>query len=207
MTEKLRLGVFGGSFDPVHLGHLKAAESAKSSLQLNKVLFVPAGHQWQKTGSASSADRLAMLQLALNGHKGLEVSTVDIDRDGPTYTVDTLQDLAEAYPQSELFFLLGTDAFAGLDTWHRADELFKFATLVVINRPGVPVSVPRVAEGKPSGYLVLDLPTIDLSSTEFRQKYGLDLDCSGLLDPDVLTYIREHGLYREHQDHDRQTAN
>lgn len=192
MTERRKLGVFGGSFDPVHLGHIRAAVLAKAAVGLDEVVFVPAGNQWQKETHTPASHRLAMLQMAVASIQGFSVSTVDVDRGGPTFSFDTITDLVAQYPLTDIYFLVGTDAFAGMDSWHRADELFELANFVVITRPGSQLSVPKVAKGR---FRVIEVPALDLSSTEFRKKFGLGLDCSDLVPEPVLTYIRENRLY------------
>lgn len=186
------IGVFGGSFDPVHNGHLRVAEACFSALNLQKVIFVPAGDQWQKSGATPKQHRLQMLKLATDGDPRFEVSTVDIDREGPTYSYDTLTDLGSIYPDNRLFFILGSDALAGIESWHRASEVLELAQFVVVERPGTAVQVPALAKGR---VLELSVDALDLSSTEFRQKHGDALDCSGLVPPLVLSYIEANNLY------------
>jgi len=197
------IGVFGGSFDPVHLGHIRAAELAQAALNLHEVVFVPAGNQWQKQSQTAGFHRLAMLKLALAEKPDFRISEIDLNRTGPTYSFDTVSELAALRPNAKLFFLLGTDAFAGLDSWHRADELLDLATFVVMSRPGTELKVPDVARGR---FQVLDVPTLDLSSTAFREKYGLGLGYESQVPASVLTYIRENRLYTGLLGHERSAA-
>lgn len=194
MSAGSSIGVFGGSFDPVHNGHIRAAEAAYKALELDRLIFVPAGNQWQKTASVTAQNRLEMVRLALADHPEFEVSTVDIDRRGETYTVDTLAELQRDNPGSKLFFILGTDALAGIETWHRADEVLNLAQFVVITRPGSKLVVPEIARGR---VWELAIDALDLSSTEFRKQYAADADCSSLVAGSVLRYIKENHLYKE----------
>lgn len=189
-----RIGVFGGSFDPVHNGHLVAAKAVAKAINLDRVVFVPAGLQWQKQSSTSGTDRLAMVRLAITGIAGFEVSDVDILRDGPTYTFDTLTEFREANPGAELFFILGTDAMAGLESWKNAALLLDLATFVVVTRPGSSLQVPEWASGR---VMVQEIEALDLSSTEFRERYVAGQDCTDLVPPAVLDYIETHQLYKE----------
>ena len=189
-----RIGVFGGSFDPVHNGHLVAAKAVAKAINLDRVVFVPAGLQWQKQSSTSGTDRLAMVRLAITGIAGFEVSDIDILRDGPTYTFDTLTEFREANPGAELFFILGTDAMAGLESWKNAASLLDLATFVVVTRPGSILQVPEWASGR---VMVQEIEALDLSSTEFRERYLAGQDCTDLVPPAVLDYIETHQLYKE----------
>ena len=189
-----RIGVFGGSFDPVHNGHLVAAKAVAKAINLDRVVFVPAGLQWQKQSSTSGTDRLAMVRLAITGIAGFEVSDVDILRDGPTYTFDTLTEFREANPGAELFFILGTDAMAGLESWKYAASLLDLANFVVVTRPGSILQVPEWASGR---VMVQEIEALDLSSTEFRERYLAGQDCTDLVPPAVLDYIETHQLYKE----------
>ena len=199
MTESRSIGVFGGSYDPVHNGHIRAAELVQKALELDLVLFVPAAVQWQKSSTTSSADRLAMLRLAIAGHPGFEVSDADIVRGGNTYTIDTLQDLQAHHTGDKLFFILGSDALAGIESWKNADEVLNLAQFVVVSRPGTAITIPDLARGR---VWSLEIPALDISSTEFREKFGLGTDYEALLPVRVLTYIREHNLYSEKREDD-----
>ena len=178
----------------MHNGHLVAAKAVAQALGLDHVIFVPAGNQWQKQGSATATDRLAMVQLATQVDQQFEVSDVDVARGGATYTVDTLIDLQRQYPAAELFFILGTDALAGLDTWKSPEKVLDLAQFVVVTRPGSMLSLPDVAKGK---VMVQEIAALNLSSTEFRIRYAKGEDCSSLVPATVLSYIQAHGLYKE----------
>jgi nicotinate-nucleotide adenylyltransferase len=198
----MRLGVFGGTFDPVHLGHLASAEEAAYRLCLPQVLFVPAQHQPLKGAAprASAADRLAMLRLAVADNPCFDVSTAELDRPAPSYTVDTLRALRAAHgPACELYFLLGVDAANTLADWREPAELLRLARLVVMTRSDVrqpdwavlralaPDAAQRVA--------LLAVPDIDLSSSDLRRRVAAGEPIRYQVPEPVRAYIEEHGLY------------
>lgn len=188
----MKIGVFGGSFDPVHVGHLVAAEHARNELGLDQVRFVPAGQQPLKVeGHGAAAEhRLAMLARAIRGHPGFVLDRSEIDRPGPSYTIDTLRALRTAHPQDQLFFIVGADAARDLAQWREADRLPELATVVVVTRPGA--SAPRhraVAR-------VLEIPAVDVSATGIRDAVRRGDPISHLVPPGVDQYITAHGLYR-----------
>lgn len=182
-----RLGVFGGTFDPIHVGHLTAAGAARYQLGLDRVLLVVAGDPWQKHDAvvASADDRFAMVAAACAGIEGLEASRLELDRPGPTYTIDTLEALAA--PDRELFLVLGADAAAGLDSWVRADAVRATATLAVVAREG-----DRPA---PAGALTVTMPRLDVSSTDLRRRIANGEPVDFLVPAPALTVIRARGLY------------
>lgn len=187
------VGVLGGTFDPVHLGHLAEAVAARDSLSLDLVLLVPA-RPWQKAAVADEADRLVMTELASADAAGLDVSRVDLDREGPTYTVDTMRDLREQFGAGTSFhFILGADALAGVPTWHRAEQLASLTRFAVLNRPGVDVAIPEVLHGAVD---VVDMQPIDISSTQVRRRVSAGESIDGLVPEAVAAYIRDRGLYR-----------
>jgi nicotinate-nucleotide adenylyltransferase len=188
-----RIGVLGGSFDPIHNGHLVAAAEVAEKLQLNKVLFVPAGQQWQKSSQTSAADRLEMVRLAIDSNPVFAVSTVDVERSGPTYTVDTLRDLQVLNPDAELVFIGGADAISGLDTWQSAEQLGELAHFVAVTRPGFEFRLPQAANGNIE---TLEIPALDISSTEVRKRIADGLSLEGLVPDAVYSYIQAHNLYR-----------
>jgi nicotinate-nucleotide adenylyltransferase len=188
--------VFGGTFDPPHIGHLAAAVNARHGANLDRVLLVVANEPWQKTGLRTISpadDRFAMVEAAVEGVEGLEASDLEIRRGGPSYTIDTLEELKEEDPDRELFLILGSDAAAGLDTWERGEHLHDLATIVVVERPG--------AEGvrPPAGYRyeVVSVPLLDVSSTEVRARVADGRPLDFLVPPGVIRCIHERGLYRE----------
>jgi nicotinate-nucleotide adenylyltransferase len=190
----MRLGVFGGSFDPIHNGHLVAAKQVRAELGLDTVIFVPAGNQWQKTNQTPSVHRLEMTRLAVAGVRGFQVSAIDVERPGPTYSVDTLGDLRQLHPDAKFFFIIGTDALAGIGSWKSAESLFSVAQVVVVHRPGSPLLVPEIARGQ-----ILEMPIdgLEISSTQVRELLQSGGDASGLLPASVLRYIEEQNLYLE----------
>lgn len=187
-----RIGVLGGTFDPIHIGHLAAASEVHSALSLDLVLVVPAAEQPFKRGKdvASSEDRLAMARLAVAGDVRLAVSAVDVERGAPTYTIDTMRDLDDAYPGATWFFVTGADALARLDEWRDSERLRRLATFVGVTRPGyeVPVGLPDVR--------LVEVPALGVSSTDVRRRVSLGLPIRYLVPDRVAEYIGENGLYR-----------
>ena len=202
MPGKKRVGVLGGSFDPIHIGHLVIAEEAREQLQLERVVFVPAREQWRKPqpNRASPEDRLAMVRLGIARNPAFVVSTVDLDREGPSYSVDTLRDLGEHQEDSEEFyFILGQDALMDLPSWYAPDRLARLAQLVAVVRPSYEIvwdqlraAIPDVQER----VLLLTTPGIDISSTEIRARVASGGSIRYWLPDAVAEYIATHRLYR-----------
>ena len=196
MAVHERLGIFGGTFDPPHVGHLVTAVNVRHELALDRVLLVVSGQPWQKLGTrpiSGAEDRFAMVAAAVGDVEGIEASRIEIDRAGMSYTADTLAVLAAEEPDRELFVILGTDAAAGLATWERVEEVRDAATIVVVDRPG-----SRGAEPLPGwSWLRVEVPLLDVSSTDLRARVldGRPLDY--LLTPGVIACIHDRGLYRE----------
>ena len=188
-----RIGVFGGTFDPPQNGHLAVAQAVLERLQLDYVLFVPAGDSWQKTVQTPAAERFEMVEIALLGQDRMSVSSVDIEREGPTYTIDTLTDLARLYPGAELFFILGDDAFSGITSWKNYEQLAQLATIVVVSRHGTPVEVPTKLS--PSVNL-LEMSALPISSTQCRERIMAGHSLEGLVTAGVAEYIEKKNLYR-----------
>lgn len=191
--QPARIGVFGGTFDPPQNGHIAVAKAVLQQLHLDLVLFVPAGDPWQKHESSSAADRIDMVKLAIAGIGEFSVSTVDIDRGGPTYTVDTLRDIAAQFPQSQLYFIMGDDAFAGITTWKDFDKLGELATLVVVSRYGNAPEVPATLS--PSVNL-LEISALPISSTMCRERIANGDSLEGIVPDKVAEYVHKHQLYR-----------
>jgi len=189
----------GGTFDPVHLGHVAMAEAAADCAGLDRVLIVPAGVPPHRgPAAAPPADRLEMVRLAAAAHPRLEVSDVELRRAGPSYTVDTLRALAAERPGDELHLLLGWDAARDLRAWRSPDEVLRLARLVVVTRPGYPPPRPEdlAAAGIDSGRAVLcDVRTPDVESTDVRRLLERGGSLAGLLDPAVESYLRRRRLY------------
>ena len=197
-----RIGVLGGTFDPVHNGHLHVANALREALDLERILWVPAGQPPHKTGQivSSDRDRLAMLDLALSGSAADQINTIDIERSGPSYTADTLEILTACLAPARLFFLMGEDSLRDLPTWHDPERLLRAAELAVAARPGVDADLASIARQIPSVQSRVHLvPTkeIAISSSEIRRRVGEHQSIHGLVPPPVEAYIRDHGLYTQ----------
>jgi nicotinate-nucleotide adenylyltransferase len=187
-----RLGVFGGTFDPVHVGHVVVATESRAQLALDRVLLVVAGDPWQKRGNvvASAADRLALVAAAVDGVDGVEASAIEIERDAPSVTADTLEALTA--PDRELFLVLGADAVANMGTWRRLEETRDLATVVVVERAGDAHSEPPGG-----GWRVqrVAIPRLDIASTDLRERLRSGRPIDGLVPPAVVRTIHTRGLY------------
>ena len=198
----MRLGVLGGTFDPPHVGHLILAEEGRTRLRLEKVLFVPAGDPWRKAGQevTPAEHRLAMVRLLLASDPYFEVSTQEVEREGPSYTLDTLESLHQQYgPGLELYFILGEDALHDLPNWREPARIISLACLAVAPRPverGTGTPDPEAAvPGLSERIVPLPMPTIDISSTTLRERARAGLSLRYLVPLAVEEYIRRHGLY------------
>jgi nicotinate-nucleotide adenylyltransferase len=189
-----RIGVFGGTFDPPHIGHLLAASEGLHAFELDRVLFVPAGRPWQKSTYAPAEDRLMMTTLAIAGHTRFAVSRIELDRRGPTYTVETLEAIAGSFPGSSLFFIAGMDAVADLGTWHRVTELAALADVIAVTRPSATFDATSVPAEWPRVH-AMEIPALDVSSTMIRQRVAKGEPIDFLVPDTVARYIREQGLY------------
>lgn len=200
---RMRLGVLGGTFDPVHLGHLILAEEAREQVGLSEVLFVPAGDPWRKADRAvtPAAHRVAMLRRALEGNPQFCLSLMEVERPGPTYTVDTLRALAEERRGWEIFFLMGLDALLDLPNWRDPQGIVSAARLVVAGRPGVGradlVEMERRIPGLAARISWLEMPKVDISASDIRSRVRRGRSIRYLVPPGVAEYIEAHGLYRE----------
>lgn len=189
-----RLGIFGGTFDPPHVGHLVSAVNVRHELGLDRVLMVVNNLPWQKAGLRAispAEDRLAMVRAAVADVEGLEASRIEIDAGGPSYTADTLAALLAEDPSRAIFMILGADAAAGVLTWERHEEVRDLATIVVVERPGAPSAT------SPEGWrwVQVEVPAIDVSSTDLRARAvdGRPLDY--LVTHEVVDWIHAHHLY------------
>jgi nicotinate-nucleotide adenylyltransferase len=203
--EADRIGVFGGTFDPVHIGHLVAAIWAREALGLDRVFMVVANEPWQKSGVrrvTPAEDRLAVLSAAVTGVEGLEPSRLEIDRGGPSYTIDTIRELIDLHPGAALFLVVGADVAAELDSWHRGEELASLVRLVVVDRGGVDGSVD------PPGWKVdhLRIPALDVSSSELRQRLAARQSVDFLIPGPAILCIDRLGLYAEGEMRDTTTG-
>jgi nicotinate-nucleotide adenylyltransferase len=192
-----RLGVMGGTFDPIHQGHLVAASEVASAFRLDEVVFVPTGQPWQKLNRTVSPaeDRYLMTVIATSADPRFTVSRVDVDRPGATYTRDTLADLrAERGEDTELFFITGADALAQILSWHDAETLLGMAHFVGVSRPGYDATLP---DGLPDAVVsLLEIPALAISSTGCRDRVRAGRPVRYLVPDGVVSYIDKRGLYR-----------
>jgi nicotinate-nucleotide adenylyltransferase len=190
-----RIGLFGGTFDPVHNAHLALARSALHDLKLDEVRWIPAGRPWQKASHISPAEcREAMVRLAIEGEPRFVIDRIELEREGASYTLDTVRALQAARPGAEWVLLIGQDQYAGLHTWVDWRELLSRVTLAVANRPG-PAPRPH-AEVLAHPHRSVPLPMLDISSTEIRRRVAAGSDISTLVPAAVAGYIEHTGLYR-----------
>lgn len=188
-----RIGVMGGTFDPIHHGHLVAASEVAHSFDLDEVVFVPTGRPWQKQHVSPSEHRYLMTVIATASNPRFTVSRVDVDRDGPTYTIDTLRDLKAERPDAELFFITGADAVAQILSWRDHDELWDLAHFVAVSRPGHVLST----DGLPTDDVSqLEVPALTISSTACRERVADGQPVWYLVPDGVVQYIAKHHLYR-----------
>lgn len=191
----LKIGLFGGTFDPPHVGHLVTAVNVRHALALDVVVLMVANVPWQKQGARAitpAEDRLAMVEAAVADVDGLVAGETEIRRGGPSYTADTLRSLAEKYPGCTLFTIVGDDAAAGITTWERYDEVVERSSLVVVDRPGAPVSLPAQFE-----WIHVEVPHLEVSSTDLRSRVTDGRPLDYLLTEPVLRIVRLRSLYRE----------
>ncbi len=190
-----RVGIMGGTFDPIHHGHLVAASEVAALFDLDEVVFVPTGDPWQKTGrEVSTAEhRYLMAVIATASNPRFWVSRVDIDRPGPTYTVDTVRDIAALYPDAELFFITGADALGQILSWKDSEELLSMARFVGVTRPGYVLTDDHLPR---DSVTLLDVPALAISSTDCRARVAVGNPVWYLVPDGVVQYINKHRLYR-----------
>ena len=188
-----RIGVMGGTFDPIHHGHLVAASEVAESFDLDEVVFVPTGRPWQKSDVTGSEHRYLMTVIATASNPQFTVSRVDVDRDGPTYTIDTLRDLQAQHPDAQLFFITGADAIAQILSWRDHDELWELAHFVAVSRPGHVLSTVGLPSEDVSS---LEIPALAISSTDCRNRVHNGHPVWYLVPDGVVQYIAKHHLYR-----------
>jgi nicotinate-nucleotide adenylyltransferase len=189
-----RIGIMGGTFDPVHHGHLVAASEVQARFDLDEVIFVPTCQPWQKSHREVSAaeDRYLMTVIATASNPRFSVSRVDIDRGGTTYTIDTLRDLRSARPQADLFFITGADALEQILSWRQAEELFSLAHFVGVTRPGYKLGDEHLPSGSVS---LVDVPAMAISSTDCRVRVAAGQPVWYLVPDGVVQYISKRDLY------------
>ena len=216
----MTLGIFGGTFNPIHLAHLRLAEECRESLGLERVLFIPSADPPHKTGGLASArDRLAMVELAITSNPAFSVLPLELERSGPSYTVDTLRDLARSYPGETLWFLMGSDSLAEIHSWRRPDEILEWANIAVVGRPGTSAAslmellgtslAPSFREGEGegelthrSGHKIRAVPFAPetICATELRQRIARGASLRYLVPEAVIEYIDKLRLYQADQE-------
>ena len=195
LENPLRIGLFGGTFDPPHVGHLVTAVNVRYALSLDLVILMVANVPWQKEGTrqiTAAEDRYAMVAAAVADVPGLVPGRIEIDLGGPSYTADTLAVLAEQHPGAELFTIVGDDAAAGLPSWERYTEVVARSSLVVVDRPGEPVELPGEID-----WIRVEVPRLEVSSTDLRARFTDGRPLDYLVTEPVLDVIAARSLYRE----------
>lgn len=192
MTATNSIAIFGGTFDPIHNGHIHLLQGILKSNKFSKVIVVPAGNPWQKSPNAPALDRLEMAQLALKD-SGVDVSDCEVQRSGSSYAIDTVEALAEIYPSSNFTWIIGSDALASLSTWHHIEQLASRIEFLIVKRPGHSIresSTPHYIQWK-----TIEIQALDISATKVRELISTGGDISSLVPASVANYIRTKGLY------------
>ena len=196
MNTAPRLGIFGGSFDPVHNAHVALARLALSALRLDELLWVPAGQPWQKQRHiTAAADREAMVRLAIEGEPRFALSRIELERSGASYTIDTVRALRAARPDAQWYLVIGQDQYAGFHTWNGWQELLDLVTLAIADRPDATHSVDPQVLAVP--HATVALPMMDVSSTDIRARVENGQGIADLVPEPVARYIARHRLYRD----------
>jgi nicotinate-nucleotide adenylyltransferase len=192
----LRVGIMGGTFDPIHHGHLVAASEVQALFALDEVIFVPTGAPWQKSDRrvSTAEHRYLMAVIATASNPRFWVSRVDIDRAGPTYTIDTIRDIGAQRPGADLFFITGADALDQILSWHDAEEALKLARFVGVTRPGYELSDEHLPVDSAT---LVDVPAMAISSSDCRERVHHDKPVWYLVPDGVVQYINKHGLYSD----------
>jgi nicotinate-nucleotide adenylyltransferase len=197
LTTTRRIGLFGGSFDPVHKAHVALAHAALDGLQLDEVRWIPAGQPWQKTRTMTAAeDRVAMVREAIAHEPRFVLDRTEVDRSGPSFTLDTVRELAAAQPGTHWVLLIGQDQYSGLHTWRDWKQLLSLVELAVANRPGDSRQPHLEVQAHP--HRMVPLPMLDISSTAIRARVAAGQDYSQLVPPGVARYIELNRLYAGH---------
>lgn len=198
----MKLGIFGGTFDPVHYGHLLLAETCRQQLALDEVRFVPAGNPPHKSGKLADAHaRADMVQLAVSGYPEYVVDRREIRREGPSWTVLTLEELQAERPECELFFLMGTDSLLDFQMWREPERIVEMSTVVAVNRPGIPLGSlaecrQNIGSLNPDRFQFLSMPGSDISATDLRERVRRRQSLRFLTPRAVERFLTEHNLYR-----------
>lgn len=199
----LRVGIMGGTFDPIHCGHLAAAAGARHDLGLDRVLFMPNRQPPHKQGQpvTPAADRLAMVRLAVGANPHFAVSTLELEQEGPSYTVRTVNALREAHPDWQLYFLAGADSLFAIQSWYQYEELLRLCRFVAVTRPGYPFAqwerlATELGPALAAQVTFLHLPGVDLSASALRARVGEGAPITYLVPPEVEAYIERHRLYQ-----------
>jgi nicotinate-nucleotide adenylyltransferase len=202
----MKIGLFGGTFDPIHSGHLILAEQAREAFHLNKVLFIPSAAPPHKSPKeiTSASSRLKMIETAIQGNPFFEVSTVELERATPSYSIDTVKELGRKYPNDSLFFIIGTDSLFEMHTWYKVNELIQLCEFIYVYRPGFSVQDKRSNELQlePEAFKVLTrhcvkMASIDISSTDIRLRVAQGRSIRYLVPESVREFIEQKGLYKE----------
>jgi nicotinate-nucleotide adenylyltransferase len=202
----MNIGVLGGTFDPIHIGHLEVAREAVARLDLPRILFIPAGQPWLKLNNANAVSpvphRLEMVRLGLADHPRFQLSTLEIERSGPTYSVDTIAQLhAQLDEGDEIFFILGWDNLMQLPKWHQPQRLIEMCRLVAVPRVDFPLpdlpALEKELPGITQKVILFDKPRIDINASEIRKRAAQGKSISEFVPKPVESYIKEHGLYKK----------
>ena len=187
----MKVGILGGTFDPIHIGHLIAASSVYEALNLDSIVFIPAGDPWQKRDRelSSGRDRFEMVKLATSDDDRFQASDIEISRSGPTYAIDTVREWKRLNPSDELYWIVGSDALSGIPSWHEWEAFVSEVTVVAVNRIGQTASVPF-------DVVSVEMPEVRISATELRDRFTNKLDTKYLVPQKVSEYISDQGLYQ-----------
>jgi len=196
LAVRRRIGVMGGTFDPIHNGHLVAASEVASAFKLDEVVFVPTGSPYQKQNVTPAEHRYLMTVIATASNPRFKVSRIDIDRGGDTYTVDTLLEMQELYPDTDLVFISGADAIAQILAWKEVERLWSLAHFVAVSRPGHNLTIPEAPQGSIS---TLEIPALAISSTDVRRRVDNGFPVWYLVPDGVVQYIAKNELYGQHE--------
>ncbi|MBI3943048.1 MAG: nicotinate-nucleotide adenylyltransferase [Chloroflexi bacterium] len=197
-----RVGILGGTFDPIHHGHLVAAQEVYYRLKLDKVYFVPAGHPPHKPQKIITPPemRVEMVRLAIEHHQGFDISRVDVDRPGPSYTIETLELLKQAWLETQLHFIMGMDSLSDFLTWHAPERIIALTRLAVVSRPHYEADLQSLEKALPRLVENIDwvpMPWMEISSTDLQRRVREGAPIRYLVPPAIESYIQEHNLYRE----------